>query len=261
MGTDTLTPTATTAPTLATGSLTLAERDRWLDQGWLGPFTLASVEEMAAMRARIDRDIFIAQKDVVRSQRNHDRHLDHADVWAICSAPALIERVASLLGPDLLIWRSNFQEKRVGDPGVPWHQDAAYFGLQPAVMVSAWIAIDEATEANGCLRVVPGSHHALWRHRHDPSAEAFARALDDDAVDLAKAVPFCLKPGEFVLFNELTVHGSEANRTDRRRLGLTPRITVPFVRVPSLADGGRRAVAMVRGRDYTGLHRVMPPPR
>jgi non-heme Fe2+,alpha-ketoglutarate-dependent halogenase len=241
--------------------LSRRERDAWLERGYLGPYTLVTPEEMASIRERIDADIFTGEAARPASERNHDRHLDHPSVWRLCSHPALVERVAGLIGPDLILWRTNFQVKLAGEGGVPWHQDGAYFGLQPCVLVSAWIAIDEATRDNGCLQVIPGSHHHILPHQHDPGLDAFSRSIASTAIDVASAVSFELKPGEFVLFNEFTAHGSPPNRTTARRLGLTPRITTPFVRVPGKGDGTPRPVSLLRGQDYLGENLLSPPPR
>jgi len=245
---------------LASSWLSRRERDAWLDQGFLGPFTLVSRAEMAAIRERIDHDIFIGEAARPAHERNHDRHLDHPLVWRLCSAPPLVERVAALIGPDLILWRSNFQCKEAGDEAVPWHQDGAYFGLQPCVLISAWIAIDEATVENGCMQVIPRTHHRALPHQSDPDRSTFGQSIAADAIDVGSAVTFPLAPGEFILFNENSAHGSGANRSTRRRLGLSPRITVPFVRVPDGPDGQPRPVSLLRGCDYTGEQRVMPPP-
>ena len=261
-------------------ALSDAEAERYHRDGVLGPYRLLSEAEMAVAMRVIDREIIApaARDDPVLHY--HDRHLDHRAVCRICRRPELIDRVASLLGPDLMIWRSNFQVKPpVADAEgeaaryveVPWHQDGAYFGLQPLVLVSAWIAITEATEQNGCMKVVAGSHTQTIHHDHDPDRQSFGRSVPNDAIDPDAVRTLVLRPGEFVLFNENTLHGSGPNRTSRPRVGLTPRISVPFVRVTGNPRGaGRdrarhapdepREVAMLRGHDYTGRQTVVPLP-
>lgn len=260
--------------------LTAAEVDQYHRDGVLGPFALLAPDQMAPLRERILREVITpAQRDDPRLHY-HDRHLDHPAVCRLCRAPELVERIACLLGPDLMVWRSNFQvkpplaETAAGQPpdaAVPWHQDGAYFGLQPLVLVSAWIAITEATAANGCLLVVPGSHTTTFAHSHDPEREAFGRSVPGQAIDPAAVRTLELRPGEFVLFNENTLHASGPNRTPGARIGLTPRVSVPFVRVAGNPRGaGRdrarhapdepREVAMLRGHDYTGRQRVVPLP-
>ena len=85
-----------------------------------------------------------------------------------------MERAASIIGPHLVLWRTNFQikaplsEQEDWDTEVPWHQDCAYFQPSPNVILSAWIAVDETTRANGCMQVLPGSHKRLYPHIEDP---------------------------------------------------------------------------------------------
>ena len=261
-------------------ALSDGEVEQYHRDGVLGPYPLLTEAEMEVACRVIDREIVepAARDDPVLHY--HDRHLDHRTVCRICRRPELIDRVASLLGPDLMIWRSNFQVKppaaeAVGDGAryleVPWHQDGAYFGLQPLVLVSAWIAITEATVDNGCMQVVAGSHTQTFHHDHDPERHSFGRSVADDAIDPDAVRALLLRPGEFVLFNENTLHGSGPNRTPRPRIGLTPRISVPFVRVTGNprgagrdrarhAPGEPREVAMLRGHDYTGRHLVVPMP-
>ena len=261
-------------------ALSDAEVEQYHRDGVLGPYRLLSEAEMEVARRMIDREIIAPAARDDPALHYHDRHLDHRTVCRICRRPELIDRVASLLGPDLMIWRSNFQVKppaaeAAGDAAryieVPWHQDGAYFGLQPLVLVSAWIAISEATLENGCMKVVAGSHTQTFHHDHDPERRAFGRSVPNDAIDPDAVRTLVLRPGEFVLFNENTLHGSGPNRTSLPRVGLTPRISVPFVRVTGNprgagrdrdrhAPGEPREVAMLRGHDYTGRHLVVPLP-
>ena len=247
--------------------------------GVIGPYLLMSPEEMNEAWAKIDREI-IGPGAGDPDLDYHDRHLDSGTVCGICRRPELTDRVASLLGPDLMIWRSNFQVKQPaalakGDARnytkVPWHQDGAYYDLQPQVLVSAWIALTHSTEENGCLRVVGGSHLQTFAHDVDPGRYEFDRSVPEDAIDRDSVSALVLRPGEFVLFNENTVHSSGPNRTSSPRVGLTPRISVPFVRVTGNPRGAGlvrerhapdelREVAMLRGRDYTGRQRLVSLP-
>ena len=261
--------------------LDAAEIETYHRDGVLGPYRLVSPDLMAPMRERIMAEIITpGEHDDDPDVHYHDRHLDNAAVCRLCRGPELVERIASLIGPDLLIWRSNFQIKQPvaeasGDERryaeVPWHQDGAYFDLRPMVQVSAWIAITEATLDNGCLQVVLRSHTSTFQHDVDATRTSFHQAVPADAIDPADIRAFELEPGEFVLFSENTLHGSGPNRTAHPRIALTPRVTVPFVRVtgnPLYAGRDRardapdepREVAILRGHDYTGQHHVVPLP-
>ena len=234
-------------------------------QGWLGPFTLISEDEMARVRRAIDEEILERGRAQGLAERDyfHNRHLDNRCVYQLLSHPNLVERAAALLGPHLVLWRTNFQikwplsQQTDWDTEVPWHQDCAYYQPSPNVILSAWIAVDHATRANGCMQVLPGSHKRLYPHITDPEAELFSKGVDPSTFDASEAVHLELRPGQFIFFNESTLHYSPPNRSETRRFGITPRLTVPFVAV------GRREeidVLMLKGEDYMGFYNVVQPP-
>ncbi len=96
----------------------------------------------------------------------------------------------------------------------PWHQDSAYFNYGPAnLLMGTWTALDEATIANGCMHVIPGSHHEGGKaHYHDRDCQ-----LPDEVVDVAKDVVVPLKPGGVLFFSGLLHHGTPPNKSPQRR--------------------------------------------
>lgn len=82
---------------------------------------------------------------------------------------------------------------------------------------------------------------------------------DTSNVDLAGRVDIQLEPGQFVLFNERTLHHSEPNNTDRRRLGLAARIVIPQVRMLH-NDSPEHAMILVHGSDRLGFNDLRQPP-
>ena len=147
-------------------------------------------------------------------------------LYDICMNENILDYVESLLGPDFFMWGSNFfiKEPHTGST-VGWHQDAYYWPLQPQDSVTAWIAFLDSDEENGAMKVIPGSHRAgILKHQ---------RASDTDSVLTLEceggqfredaAVSLVLKAGQVSFHNDKMVHGSPANRSDRRRIGLTVR--------------------------------------
>jgi phytanoyl-CoA hydroxylase len=128
------------------------------------------------------------------------------------------DRIAALMphliGPNVKGLHSQFFIKHAGMPGNAWHQDEAFVPTRDRSLLTAWIALDEATIENGCLRFLPGSHRAgviYPRRRHnDPSLDreeetfGFPQSLDE-------AVSIELAPGSAVFFNGYLVHGSFQN--------------------------------------------------
>ncbi len=92
---------------------------------------------------------------------------------------------------------------------------------------------------------------------------AFGEMADPDSFQTDGLVNMVLKPGEFFLFNEKTLHHSEPNRSNRRRMGMSVRVTLPIVRIeddiPPLHEG--HASIVVSGRDTFGFKRLMERPQ
>ena len=244
-------------------TLTPSQVQQFHDQGVLGPFALCAPEEMAGLRARIETDVLTRpgpDGKTAESSRQQSRHLDSAVVFEIASHPAIVERMAQLYGPDLVLWRSHLFLKAPGGKEVPWHQDLSYWPIEPVINISAWVAIDEATVENGCLEVIPGSHKVCLPSVRAPEGMLFPTMTDPTKFDVTKAVPIVLKPGEFILFNEKTLHHSAVNGSQKRRMGLAVRVTIPIVRVDHDALFPGHKVIQLCGEDRMGFNRVGQPP-
>jgi non-haem Fe2+, alpha-ketoglutarate-dependent halogenase len=123
--------------------------------------------------------------------------------------------------------------KQPRDPKeVPLHQDAIYWPLTPANSVSVWIAIDDVNEENAAMQFVPGSH-TLGPLPHEAKELDGTRVLKRQAIDAdsyGDRVTNVLHAGEISIHSDLLLHGSQANRSERRRAGLTIRYTSAQVR-------------------------------
>ena len=231
-------------------------------QGYVGPFTAFEPEEMERVKAIVYQQVLTTPTQYcpfgLRS-----RHLDSRTVYNLCSAPAIIDRMASVYGPDLILWNSNLFDKPPATAEqmeeYPWHQDHYNWNMEPVLNISAWLAITPATVKNGCVELIPGSHREIIPPTLDTDAGLSLRfggvASDPSYVDPSRKVAMKLKPGQFFLFNERVLHHSNPNRTQERRLGLAIRVTVPIVRVTEPFPG-----ILVRGHDRMGFNRLVEPP-
>ena len=232
------------------------ETQRFRSQGYLGPYAAMTPEEMAGVRQHIDEHVLT--RDGPSRSRNQSRHMDDAVVYDLATRPEILDRMASLYGPHLILWATNFFNKEPGGKEIPWHQDLAYWPLEPLINISAWIAIDRVTVENSCVQVIPGSHKTVIPTVESTDEMAFNMEADPAHYDAIKAVNIELEPGEFFLFNEKLLHHSEPNRSDRRRLGMSVRVTLPIVKIDqdvSPLHPGHTA-SLVRGEDYMGLNRL-----
>jgi len=227
------------------------------ENGFLGPLTLCSPDEMARRSAGIEQELAINSSFAWREQ---SRHLDSPEVYNLCAHPEVVERMACIYGPDLVLWRSNFFVKNPGDKAVPWHQDRNYWPIEPPVNITAWIAIDEARVENSCIQLIPGSHKLVVPHIDAPDEMTFNEMADPDYIDVGTAISMELEPGQFFLFNERLVHYSAPNTSGSRRMGLAVRVTIPIVKVDHDKLFKGHKVILLRGEDRMGFNEVALPP-
>ena len=112
--------------------------------------------------------------------------------------------------------------KPPGLPGQAWHQDERFITTRDRSLVGAWIALDDADDDNGCLRVLPGSHRpgVLWpTGPHDRPGE-FDLADEAKGFDPAGEIVVEVAAGDVVFFNGYLLHRSMRNRSDRLRRAL-----------------------------------------
>jgi non-haem Fe2+, alpha-ketoglutarate-dependent halogenase len=173
-----------------------------------------------------------------------------------------LDAVESVLGPNIIVWSSQWFPKMPGDKTyVSWHQDATYWGLHPPSVTTAWVALWESSPENGCMRVIPGSHKGPLL----PQVETYARdnVLSRGQeiavkVDESRAVDLVLRPGEMSLHHIGIVHGSNQNRSNIPRIGIAVRYIAPEV----VQEGSERQLALlVRGRDDFGHFDFVKPPQ
>lgn len=256
---------ATTSVSPAGGKYGLEDDEvrRFHEQGYLGPFRAFSEDEMAKLRAEVERvlatDAPATQDPTAYVDRAHNRHLDEPVVHQLATVPAVVERMKAILGPNLLLWRTNFFAKGPGGKEIPWHQDVNFWPIEPAVLISAWIAIDPATPENSCVQLIPGSHRHVVPHIKAGDEMEFEEEADPNHFDRGRAINMELKPGEFFLFTERTLHHSDANRSDRRRIGLSVRVIPPIARILDY-DAPNHGVVLIAGYDDMGFNRTVQPP-
>ena len=225
--------------------------------GYLFPFRCLASDKTNAMCESLDA--FEREEGYSVGSLHFKGHLCFRWSWELTRSPAILDAVEDLIGPDILVFASKFWIKGGGDGSyVSWHQDSAYFGLEPHQLVAAWVALTDSTPDNGCMRVIPGSHNgAAFTHVetfHDKNL--LARGQTIERVDDSDAIDLVLGPGEFSLHHERILHGSLPNRSDRQRIGLT----LFFIPTSVRSTVGRRTASLVRGVDDYGHWDVDPVP-
>lgn len=106
---------------------------------------------------------------------------------------------------------------------VAWHQDYSYWTrTRPMAHLTCWTGLDRATEENGCMRYVPGSHRWDLLPLTDlaDNMEAIHEVLSEEQEAQFDPVPIELEAGEATFHHPLLVHGSYENRSDQPRRGM-----------------------------------------
>jgi non-heme Fe2+,alpha-ketoglutarate-dependent halogenase len=207
--------------------------------GFLGPLTVLSEAGMAIFRKKLEDELNIDSK-AFGFKTVRDRHLDAPFIMELFKRPEITEVLAQLLGPDILLWRSHVFNKPPGAASIPWHQASTYMledykkpiletpDKNELFQLTVWIAVDEATIENGCIEFIPGSHSEMRKITIGKGDKFYASQFDMDInLNDIKPVPMPLKPGQFVVFSERCVHGSKANKTNNRRMGINFRAITP----------------------------------
>lgn len=226
--------------------------------GYLAPFAALPPDEARRMRASLDsfeRDNGYSAGDI-----HFKGHLCFTWSHALAQRTEVLDVVEDLIGPDILIFASKFWVKppRSGSY-VSWHQDSAYFGLDPHALAAVWVAITPSNKTNGCLRVMPGSHLGPAQIHTETKAKKnlLARGQAIEGLDESQAVDLELEEGQFSVHHERTVHGSAPNLTDGPRIGLT----LFYIPTSVRSTIGRRSATLVRGTDRFGHWDPDPAPK
>lgn len=226
--------------------------------GYLAGIRIFDEEEIIAIRRYFDELLAKTLAAGGDSYSISTAHLSHGRVYDILTHPRIVRHIKDLLGDDVVAWGSHFFCKMPGDgKRVSWHQDSSYWPLTPSMAVTAWLAIDDASVENACMRYIPGSHH-LGHLTYTLSEGDEANVLNQTvagADTLGEPVNVELKAGEISIHSDLLLHGSEANQSNRRRCGLTLRYCPAIVRA---GLGWNAKGVIVSGKDESA-HWANPP--
>jgi hypothetical protein len=247
-------PCTNTAPQV----LTRSQIEAFNRDGYLRPVRIFTDQEIAGIRGYFDALLARVLAAGGDSYSISTAHLKYGRVYDILTEPRIVAVVKDLLGEDVVAWGSHFFCKMPHDgKRVAWHQDASYWPLSPSKAVTVWLAIDDADVENACMRFVSGSHHFghLTYRESNPAEHNVLDQTIENVEQFGTPVDDVLKAGEVSLHNDLLLHGSEANDSDRRRCGLTLRYCAADVRAG--LDWNQKGV-IVSGSDPSG-HWANPP--
>ena len=144
-----------------------------------------------------------------------------------CKNEKILDYVSQLIGPDFALWNSSFFAKPpIDGHATPWHQDGQYWPIRPLATCTVWLAVDDSTPENGCLKFIKGSHidQKLKSHNENNSKNlTLNQELANEEFDETEAVNLVLDRGQISLHDVYLVHGSEANNSPKARRAITMR--------------------------------------
>jgi chlorinating enzyme len=214
--------------------LSTTKLTHYQEQGYVVPGFQLSAERVGQLRDALER--VIASNPSTRPEQLVSIHIDGRNAEGVTGDSvfldvardeAIVDLVEQLIGPDVILWGCQVFCKPPGDGmEVPWHQDGHYWPITPLATCTVWIAIDDSVIENGCLRAIPGSHRdqTLQPHlKEDRSDVVLNQRVADGHFDEATAVDVELEAGQMSLHDVYLIHGSNPNRSTRRRAGLAIR--------------------------------------
>lgn len=269
----------TTSTERAEFALSADELEFFRHNGYIGPLTIYTPHEMdriwkTVQRESLDRSHAAYPEAVALDSApnivNYDRHLDIDLLARHVRNRRIADRVTSILGPDVLCWRSEFFPKYPGDEGTDWHQADTFANAsgKPQLLwpgesesdfgagtLTVWTAFTDSTLENGCLQIIPGSQHKM---NYDETKQMEFRAdrintevkngvqrgffgydyrqiqVDPDWKPNEKdAFSLVMNKGQCVIFWSTLMHASLPNRSSGKdyRMGFATRYVPTKVRV------------------------------
>ncbi|BCX02220.1 MAG: syringomycin biosynthesis enzyme [Candidatus Roseilinea sp.] len=241
--------------------------------------------DLAGIRAQYDRDGYVIVRNVidadlveearqhiewlmarnpgVRPEQLHHYLMTHDAFWVrLISDDRLLDVAEQFVGPNIALFASHYIAKRPYDgQAVLWHQDGSYWPLVPMEVVTLWLALDDSTPENGCMRVIPGTQHLELKgvQRRTDVDNVLNSGIDESLVDESKAVDVILAPGDVSIHHPNVIHGSNANTSPRWRRGLTIRYIPTSTQI--ICDGQWPSAFLLRGKAVAGVNSYLPFPK
>lgn len=217
---------------------------------------ILTCEEVDEARAHVD-EMVAGLKEGERPEWFNMTHVNDEFMYDLCRHPRILDVVERFIGPNIVLFASHLICKPGGDGmAAPWHQDSTYWPLEPMEIMTLWLAIDEATTENGCMRVIPKTHTLgeLAHEERDTSENLLHLGLDITRFEGHEIVDCVLKPGECTFHEARLVHGSSPNTSPKRRAGYTIRympVTTKLNREPG-SWYENHPLYLLRGQDANG---------
>ena len=234
-------------------SLNSKQIKNYKDNGFVAPINVLSLEEVKKIKEEIE---YIEKKwpdELVGLGRNNVHYISPV-FDQVCHNSKILDAVESIIGKDILVGGTTLFIKDPDKKGfVSWHQDAKYIGFEPYNWVTAWLAVTDANEENGCMRMWSGSHKEKIKDHKDTydKNNLLTRGQTVQNVPIEKTIPNILKAGQLSLHHPMIVHGSGPNKSNQRRIGF---VIQSYIGTNVDQVLGKVFVQQARGKDTFKYH-------
>ena len=240
--------------------LTPNQLKQYEDKGFVSPINIFSKKKAKEIRNEIE----VIEKKMpgeLDKAGRYNAHLISPLLDEVTHNPNILDAVQSLIGKNILVCGTTLFIKNPNEKGfVSYHQDAKYIGLEPHNWVTAWVAITDSNEENGCMQMWSGSHKDNLKD-HDQmfnKGNLLTRGQTINNVPNEKVKPLILKAGQMSLHHPKVVHGSELNKSDDRRIGF---VIQSYIGTNVKQVLGKNGVQLARGVDEFNYHKKLSRPK
>ncbi len=230
------------------------------DEGFVSPIDIFSKDKANEIRNEIELIENKMPGELEKSGR-YNAHLISPLLDEVAHNPKILDAVQSLIGKNILICGTTLFIKNPNEKGfVSYHQDAKYIGLEPHNWVTAWVAITDSNEENGCMRMWSESHkdHLKEHDQKFNEGNLLTRGQTVKNVPIEKTTPLILKAGQMSLHHPAVVHGSDLNKSDDRRIGF---VIQSYIGTNVKQILGKNSVQLARGIDEFNYHEKIERPK
>ena len=232
---------------------------QYKDEGFISPINIFTNEKAKKIRNEIEIIENKIPGELEKSGR-YNAHLISPLLDEVTHNSKILDAVESLIGKNILVCGTTLFIKNPNEKGfVSYHQDAKYIGLEPHNWVTAWVAITDSNEINGCMRMWSGSHKDNLRVHDQKFNEGnlLTRGQTVKDVPKEKTTPLILKAGQMSLHHPTVVHGSEQNKSNDRRIGF---VIQSYIGTNVKQILGKNSVQLARGVDEFNYHEKIKRP-
>ena len=223
------------------------------DEGFVSPINIFSKDKAKEIRNEIELIENHMPEELDNSGR-YNAHLISPLLDEVTHDTKILDAVQSLIGENILVCGTTLFIKNPNEKGfVSYHQDAKYIGLEPLNWVTAWVAITDSNEKNGCMRMWSGSHKDNLKE-HDQKfnkGNLLTRGQTVKNVPKDETTPLILEAGQMSLHHPTVVHGSELNKSNDRRIGF---VIQSYISTNVKQVLGKNSVQLARGTDEYNYH-------